>query len=302
MQAGRAVGPLSIASKSIRFIAFGDQGTWLRGSRDPQEQVAAAIADYARTHGAIDFGVVLGDNFYESGVRSVNDSRWRSDWESVYGRLKFPFYAVLGNHDYRGSALAQILYTEHSPSKSWIMPARYYSFRAGPAEFFGVDTVALVRGDPKQLDWLRSTLERSSARWKIVFGHHPFASGGSHGDDRDVRRLRQILLPMLQKHSVGLYLAGHDHNMQLLEVDSLSTVVVGSGGRSRMRGVRPVAGSTRFCAKQYGFATLEISLDAMNLRFISAEGRNLYSCLMRKGAVGASCPSDATVTSNCRTP
>ena len=46
------------------------------------------------------FVVLLGDNFYEDGVASVDDPQWQTKFEDPYANIDLPFYAVLGNHDH----------------------------------------------------------------------------------------------------------------------------------------------------------------------------------------------------------
>ena len=113
---------------------------------------------------------------------------------------------VLGNHDYSGNTDAQLAYTRKN--KRWTMPARYYKIsKALPgsaADFFFLDTQHLKRDDwfgrlfsekpDEQLTWLEAELAASTARWKIVVGHHPVFSGGEHGDnDEMIRKLKPLL-------------------------------------------------------------------------------------------------------------
>src|SRR5579863_9229966 len=69
---------LSRAAK-LRWVAFGDFGT---GSVE-QQAVAVALAEYARSH-PLDLGLTLGDNFYEEGLTSAADPRWKGEWEDLY--------------------------------------------------------------------------------------------------------------------------------------------------------------------------------------------------------------------------
>jgi hypothetical protein len=49
-----------------------------------------------------DFVLLLGDNFYPSGVKSVTDSQWKTAFVTPYEALGLTFYPTLGNHDYEG--------------------------------------------------------------------------------------------------------------------------------------------------------------------------------------------------------
>jgi hypothetical protein len=66
--------------KPIRAVAFGDFGS----GQESQARTAAAIRAYAASR-PFDFGITLGDNFYPVGMDSPFDSRWKTQWEDLYG-------------------------------------------------------------------------------------------------------------------------------------------------------------------------------------------------------------------------
>src|SRR5262249_25523576 len=154
------------------------------------KQVAAAMLAFHRQTAA-DFALTLGDNFYSHGMESLEDPRWKTWWNELYDPLGIRVYAVLGNHDWElaDSPAAEILYSKQSPS--WRMPAPYYTFTAGPVQFFALDTTAVSEA---QLLWLKDQLAQSRARFKLVYGHHPIYSVGGHQDNGDlIRRLFPVL-------------------------------------------------------------------------------------------------------------
>ena len=71
------------------FLFFGDAGT---GSKE-QFQAAASMEDYCK-NSKCDFVALLGDNFYPSGVTSINDPLWNSAFESPYANLSLIFYSL----------------------------------------------------------------------------------------------------------------------------------------------------------------------------------------------------------------
>lgn len=232
------------AGPKIRVVAFGDFGDGSTG----QASVARAIA---RLHSRkpLSFGITLGDNFYGHGVTSLADPLWRKRWEDLYTPIGIPFYASLGNHDwsYPDSPAAEILYT--AKSKSWRMPASYYTYTAGPAQFFALDTTALGAA---QLEWLQREISKSRARWKIVYGHHPIYSAGRYHDSP---RMNEKVFSIIRNRAT-IYFAGHDHDMQALTpVGGVHFFVVGGGGAS----LRPVQASPHsILAKSFhGFVILE---------------------------------------------
>ena len=176
------------AEQPVRVLAFGDYGD---GSA-AQKQVAGAMLRYHQER-PFDFAITLGDNFYPAGMDSPTDPRWDTWWSALYDPLKVPFYVSMGNHDWNqsDSPAAEILFSQRSPS--WRLPAAYYTFEAGPVQFFALDTDIISEA---QLRWLTQELDRSRATWKVVYGHHPIYSAGQHGDNN--QKIRQ-LLPVLKR-------------------------------------------------------------------------------------------------------
>lgn len=270
---------LTPEEKPIRVLAFGDFGT---GSKE-QKQTATAMLNFHRQT-PFDFAVTLGDNFYGSGMESTTDPRWKTWWDELYDPLGIKFYATLGNHDwgFADSPAAELLYSQMSPS--WRMPAPYYTFTAGPVQFFAMDTNEVSEA---QLIWLKEELEKSRARWKLVYGHHPVYSHGAHLDNPGLIRR---LLPIL-KGRADVYLAGHDHDLQhLKEEGGVHFFVAGGGGA----GIRPITPGPRslFAKSSYGFSVVEADAKQLKVRFIDAALQPLYEATLTKpGATAVLEPS-----------
>ncbi len=259
---------LKVASQLIRVLAFGDFGI----GTSAQKEVAEAMLKFHRRT-PFDFAITLGDNFYPKGMESPSDPRWKTWWEEMYSPLGIHFYASLGNHDWGlgDSPAAEVLYTQRSPS--WRMPATYYTFTAGPAQFFALDTNEISAA---QLLWLEDELKKSQARWKIVYGHHP---GYSEGQHRDNPRIIKELLPVLRDRA-DIYLAGHDHDMQHLKPEGkLHFFVTGSGGQ-----LRPITPGPRslFAKSARGFAVLEADANQVRVKFIDTNVNQLYEYTLRR--------------------
>ena len=181
-----------------------------------------------------------------------------------WGDPDFRIYATLGNHDWhtsRAGALAQVRYL--STTRPFYMDGLDYAVQPpsakGVVEVFSIDTHVLLAGE-KVLDgkladdgseiattkldtaepWavpatdaeralvanLERRLKASTARWKIVIGHHPLWSS-SGGKFEQARTLRSVLLPTLCRYA-DLYLAGHEHTLEVA-TDSCATAVPGAG-------------------------------------------------------------------------
>jgi tartrate-resistant acid phosphatase type 5 len=261
--------------KPIRVVALGDFGT----SSPAQIQVAVTMRDYDQRN-PFDFGITLGDNFYPNGAGSPNDPQWKTKWEDLYAPMGIKFYATLGNHDYgrADSPAAEIMYSERSPS--WRMPATYYTYTAGPVQFFAIDTIELSDTSlpNKELAWLDAELAKSKATWKIVYGHYQIYSA-TRGDEQN---LIQRLLPLL-RNRVDLYLCGHDHNLQELKEEAgVHFFVDGGGGAGVYKFRYPNYSHSDFKAMKNGFTVLEADDHKLVVRLISASGDELHQSTFRK--------------------
>ena len=275
----RDAGRVVPANRPVHVAAFGDFGT---GSPH-QAAVAHAIAQRNSSQ-PFDLGITMGDNFYFCGVRSVNDSKWKTRWEELYTPLGFPFYAALGNHDYghppiicplqRSSPDAEVAYT--ALSKSWRMPARYYTFKAGPVLFIAIDTEGW---SAEQLAWIQATLAASAAdpdiKWRIVYGHHPIYTSGTHLNERRIGELREQLLPVLKAAHVDAYICGHDHDLEHLRSDGMEFLICGGGG-AKLRGfVGAREPMSVYSTSKHAFLDLVIDAHKFTARFLDVNLQSL---------------------------
>ena len=275
-------------SDMVSFMAIGD---WGRRGEPHQHAVAETMGRLAQQIGSR-FTLALGDNFYGSGVQSIDDTLWQESFEGVYTApsLKHRWYAIMGNHDYKGNPQAQVDYSRKS--RRWTMPGRYYvipgsSIGVPNADLFMTDTTPLVSGYRRdaaaiaeyhlsdqnadaQYVWLDRELSASKAEWKLVFGHHPIFSGGVHGDSKD---LIANMLPMLKKHGVQAYVCGHDHDMQHISRDGLHFIATGCG--STVRPVGKVDG-TKFAVSTSGLSLWRLGHDRLDLAFYDWAASKVY--------------------------
>jgi tartrate-resistant acid phosphatase type 5 len=270
----------------IRFIALGDGG---RGNSE-QYEVAAAIEAVCAAQGC-DFAIHMGDNIYDEGVEDVDDEQFQEKFELPYANLSFPFYMVLGNHDWGSGETgvdAQVAYTARS--SKWMMPARYYSFQQGDATFFGLDTDPISDGnDDGQASWLTTELPAATTTWKFAFGHHPYISNGDHGDGSG--ELRDFVDANLCGN-IDVYFAGHDHDLQWLEPSCGIEHIVSGAGSS----LRDLGGSnpTRFETATLGFMWVELQGTTFTGVFYDSDGTELYRHVLLKSSGSTSAPDLGT--------
>jgi tartrate-resistant acid phosphatase type 5 len=276
-------------ANGLNFLVFGD---WGRQGEQDQIEVATQMAKASKDLNP-KFIISVGDNFYEDGVKSVDDPHWRNSFEEVYHdpALQVPWYCILGNHDYHSNCDAQIDYGKINPR--WKMPARYYVQSqqidaATTADFFYIDTTPMIKSYyndgtektranvitqdvPKQLAWFKTSLAASKAQWKIVIGHHPIYSGGGHGDTTE---LIKNILPLLHKHKVQAYFNGHDHDLQHLLTGEVNLFDSGAGSQHTPTFYTKRSKFAKSCS---GFTTVSLQADKMDVRMIDNRGAQVYT-------------------------
>ena len=221
-----------------QFYVFGDMGS----GKKSQELVSSAIGEHINDNidGDRTFICGLGDNIYECGCDSIDDPQFKSKFEDPYSNISdnIKFYMCLGNHDY-SNPMTQVEYGRLSQKngKKWFMPDKYYTFRQGDIEFFVLDTnfsdINYTDNMDIQLTYFKDRIKKSTAKWKIVYGHHTWRSIAGHGDADD--KLEGFLSNLLEHVHFDMYMCGHDHNKQVINLNmhnkDLTLVVCGTGGK-----------------------------------------------------------------------
>ena len=258
------------AVKEIRFITMGDTGT----GTPKQKAVAAAIKRKCDAEakpggrGPCDFGILLGDNFYDTGVKSANDAQFKTKFSDAYKMLKFPFYITIGNHDYGTDGVGGLganfkkfqYYRDYAKTDpQFVFPNSFYSFKKGNATFVNLNSCEIFfEGLPglnlkPQRNFVRSALakaKREKSVWTFSFSHHPYISNGTHGNAGKYEGIPFIpfvsgasVKKFFEKEICGkvdFHFAGHDHNMQLLKKKCGTNFLVHGAGAKRKK-----AGNTK---------------------------------------------------------
>ena len=273
----------------ISILAVGDTGDRraIGDMESGQNLVARGMASEDRRR-PVNIMLLLGDNFYEAGLRADKIvTRLKQNIVEPYCRFvelkgpdsdqvakacrlapekrhPIPIFAVLGNHDHYTPGSAK-LEREAIPRfvTNWRMPE-------GVAESFelghGVSLVLFdseVLAEGAHIETLRDAIRSASGPWRILVGHRPLrrdlpaeAYEGRHPDlyiESVERAVSEAGVP------VQAFLSGHEHNLQILEMDPPAPslhVIAGSGSRTRAIGDEDPR--RRFGLEALGFVRLDL--------------------------------------------
>ncbi|MGD9764613.1 MAG: metallophosphoesterase [Candidatus Binatia bacterium] len=170
-------------------------------------------------------------------------------------------------------------------------------------QLVALDSEAMIEADASEraraAQQLEDLLGNGKARWRLVAAHHPLASNGEqdgawfagaalkalyyplhlfvfppflYGDEYvyewGYARYRRRLADVFARHSVHLFLAGHDHTLQWLAPSHAGQPpVLISGSAARCGPVR-ARENTRFAASKNGFAVLRATPLALEVEFV----------------------------------
>ncbi|XP_062118078.1 purple acid phosphatase 17-like [Humulus lupulus] len=280
---------------SLSFLVIGD---WGRRGDFNQSQVAFQMGKIGEKLD-IDFVVSTGDNFYDNGLRSEFDTAFEESFTNVYTQnsLQTQWYSVLGNHDYRGDAEAQLSPLLQKIDSRWLC-LRSFVVNAELADIIFLDTTPLVDmyfSDPEDhnYDWrgissrkdyisgllmdVEKAVKGSHATWKIVVGHHAIRSVGHHGDTKE---LIDQLLPILKANEVDFYMNGHDHCLEHVSDTSSPIQFLTSGAGSKawrgdIKGLNKEG--LNFFYDGQGFMSVKLASNEAEIAFYDVFGNVLHT-------------------------
>jgi hypothetical protein len=267
---GKASAKLAV-NRGYRFIAFGDWGTGTPFQKDIAEQLAQL-----EQKAPFDSVLLLGDNFYPTGNVERLGKPYFTDMYPTLLQRHVQFIVTMGNHDtLMGHQAEQIAFFK--------VPGYYYEVHKPEIDFFVLNTNSFAR-DNVQQQWLKRALGASKAPWKIVMGHHPIYSSGEHGFNQG---LHETLEPLLVKHKVDLYLAGHDHDYERFKpIQGVQYIVSGGGGAYLRNFKTPLMSQSLVHLKAHHFLDFELKGNTLQLQVIDKTGQVIDSTQWTKQQVG----------------
>jgi hypothetical protein len=255
--------PLPNRSTSLKFLAFGDNGTGGRA----QYELAQVMA---KAHGSFpfDLAIMLGDNMY-GGQRPADYVR---KFEQPYAPLLAAgvrFQAALGNHD----DPEQVSYKLFNMNGQ-----RYYTYVRNNVRFLALDSTLM---DAKQVAWVETVLRDSVEQWKICYFHHPlYSNAARHGSSVD---LRVLLEPLFVRYHVNVVFSGHDHVYErLVPQKGIHYFVSGAGGQLRRGNMRRSPQTAASFDQDLSFMLVEVEGADMFFQVLSRTGQTVDSGVIHR--------------------
>lgn len=212
--------PLPGSRRPLRIWTFGDSGLGPLGD-------AGAVRDgYLGFTGerGTDVWVLLGDNAYVE----ATDPEYQLHFFDYYPEVlrQVPAWSTFGNHEGETSSSADQsgdyyeIFTFPTGGEVGGEPSgteAYFSFDVANVHFINLNSHDVDRSPAGEMAaWLERDLAANAREWTIAFFHQPPYSFGSHPSDteRELREMRENIVPILEAGGVDLVLAGHSHNYE----------------------------------------------------------------------------------------
>jgi 3',5'-cyclic AMP phosphodiesterase CpdA len=195
-----------------------------------------------------------------------------------------PMLAVTGNHDYRKGVI-QRLERRFSLTFSYFLDSmigdnQVYPLSYGPAQLFLLDSNRELPYLLTQRDWLKTQLQQSQARWKIVVLHHPLFSIRSAS--RNLIQ-RWVFNSLLEDYGVDLVLQAHEHNYARMTAheDGMATTPVYTVSHCSPKNYDLYQNERydRFGTESRYYQTIDLSGDTLTMATYEAYHHTLYDSL-----------------------
>ncbi|MBN1972299.1 MAG: metallophosphoesterase [Sedimentisphaerales bacterium] len=198
----------SAGSTDFTFTVFGDTHVWDDGTTI--ENIINSMINYSPA-------IVL-----HTGDIEPYDGEL-GDLQLVFNKTfplinNTPLFPIRGNHDDENSRDWFSEYFSLPNNEQW------YTFSYGDVQFIGLNTNTT---NTKQTLWLKKTLEKSSAIWKIVYLHKPPFTAGSH---QNYQYAIDNWVPLFQRYGVNIVFSGHTHAYEHYYDNQYCTHYIVAGG------------------------------------------------------------------------
>ena len=135
---------------------------------------------------------------------------------------------------------------------------------------------------------LNNTLYESKARWRIVFGHHPWISFGKNNKlVQCTTKLDDFYNKISDTNKIDLIISGHHNSQQHIYIPQKPNMIIsGVGG---LKGINYLNDDDVFIAKELKFKTIEsgcvkidVEKNTLSVFFINTKNEILYKFKIKK--------------------
>ncbi|MBI3855250.1 MAG: metallophosphoesterase family protein [Planctomycetes bacterium] len=245
------------AAGDLFFVAWGDSRTYY-------ERLARVAALAAKD--LPDFSVHSGDLVDEGTIEEC----WDRFFESAAPLLRTgAFWPSIGNHEIGAKQYFDLFVLPE--------PENYYTFIAGPAQFFILDANWQPRKDPKQLAWFAEEIRKSKARFRFVVLHHPLVSCPDDDFVFDKESSMYALYGrMIEEGKVNVVFQGHNHNYQRAERKEVVYITTGGAG-APLYPVGDLTPETKFAREVHHYVRVRLTGRKWSLECVDWSGRVIDS-------------------------
>lgn len=232
------------------FLAWGDCRTYYERLAKMSSLAAKDLPDFSvHTGDLVDEGTLAEDwdRFFESAAPLL---RTGALWPSM------------GNHEYDAKPYYDLFLLPE--------PERYYTFTAGPAQFFILDADWTGRKDPKQLVWLKDELSKCKARFRFVVLHQPILSCPCDDFSPETSMYR-IFGGLVEEGKITAVFQGHNHNYQRAERNGVVYITTGGAG-APLYPIGTLTPETKFARVVNHYVRVRLSGRTMTLEAVDLNG------------------------------
>jgi len=206
----------------LRIWVLGDPGETGRIHFQVSENARQWFMAHARPNlPLLDFILTTGDNAYPNATNAQYSSGFFKPFGNFFKNITV--WPAFGNHDARRWAFYRIFDRPLNGEFGGVAShdKAYFSFDYGRTHIVMLDSEhGDLSPDSPMLAWLKQDLKQTRQDWVVVDFHHPPYTFGTHNSDKasDSRgrmvRVRENLVPILERAGVDLVLSGHSHDYE----------------------------------------------------------------------------------------
>ncbi len=205
-------------NRDTRIWLLGDPGK--SAKKIPVREAALTWLEHnpRENRAAMDLILTTGDQAYPNATYQEYVREFLTPYQKIFKNV--PVWPVFGNHDARRWTFYQLFDRLEQGEFGGLASTTpgYFSIDYAQSHIVLLDShdEDLSAGSD-MLTWLEKDLSQSKQKWNIVLFHHPPYTRGTYDSDRvkfrknRMTRVRQNVLPVLDKMGADLVIAGHSH-------------------------------------------------------------------------------------------